>query len=236
LHDAHGIDLAVIDPLAPFLREENHARGMLETLLPLGALTRRGMAVLLLHHPTKAKRRIGEAARGSGALLGHVDISIEMRRPGGNPLSRRRRLLALSRHAETARQSTIELNAEGTDYRALPDAVEEGFQAAWPALRLVLANAPQKLTREGILAEWPLQQREPKAATLWRRLSRGVELGQLACEGAGHRSDPLRYWLPEREAEWKQDPIYCLLERQRADLKLPFVPLNESRKGERKRN
>lgn len=235
LHEAHGIDLVVIDPLAPFLREENHARRMLETLLPLGALTRRGVAVLLLHHPTKAKRRVGEAARGSGALLGHVDISIEMRRPGGNPLSRRRRLLAFSRHAETARHLSIELNAEGMDYQVLPGAVECGFQAGWPALRLVLANAPQKLTREDILAEWPIQHRKPKAATLWRWLSRGVELGQLTCEGAGHRSDPLRYWLPEREAEWKQDAIYCLLERQRIELKLPFVSLSESKGGERKK-
>jgi hypothetical protein len=234
LHDEHGIDLAIIDPLAPFLREENHARSILETLLPLGALTRRGMAVLLLHHPTKAKQRDGEAARGSGALLGHVDISIEMRRLGGNPLSRRRRLLAFSRHTETTRHLSIELNAEGTDYLVLPGAVECGFQAGWPALRLVLANAPQKLTREDILAEWPIQHRKPKTNTLWRWLSRGVELGQLVCEGAGHRSDPLRYWLPEREQEWKMDPIYSLLEQQRVDLKLPFVSLSESRRYERK--
>jgi hypothetical protein len=62
-----------------------------------------------------------------------------------------------------------------------------------------------------------------------------VELGQLTCKGAGHRSDPLRYWLPEREAEWKQDAAYRLLERQRIDLKLPLVSLSESRKEERKK-
>jgi hypothetical protein len=233
LREAHGIDLAVIDPLAPFLREESHARSMLETLLPLGTLTRRGMAVLLLHHPKKENRRHGEAARGSGALLGHVDISIEMRRPSGNPLSRRRRLLAFTRHTETERHLSIELNEEGTDYRVVASGIEGGFQAGWPVLKLILANAPQKLTREDILAEWPIQHRQPKAITLWRWLSRGVELGELACEGAGQRSDPLRYWLPEREAEWKQDPMYCLLEQRRIDLRLPFVSLNESRRGER---
>jgi hypothetical protein len=62
-----------------------------------------------------------------------------------------------------------------------------------------------------------------------------VELGQLACEGAGHRSDPLRYWLPEREEEWKQDAIYRLLEQQRIDLKLPFVSVDEGRKGGRRK-
>src|SRR4029077_17366089 len=81
LKQQHGIDLAVFDPLAPFLRCENHAQGILETLLPLRALTENGLAVLLLHHPAKREKPVGQAARGSEALLGHVDISIEMRHP-----------------------------------------------------------------------------------------------------------------------------------------------------------
>jgi hypothetical protein len=60
-----------------------------------------------------------------------------------------------------------------------------------------------------------------------------VELGQLACQGAGLRSDRLRYWLAAREVEWKQDAIDCLLGRQRIELNLPFVSLDESRKEER---
>src|SRR5206468_2754034 len=45
LHQQHGIDLAVFDPLAPFLRCENLAQSVLETLLPLRALTTAGLAV-----------------------------------------------------------------------------------------------------------------------------------------------------------------------------------------------
>ncbi len=104
LQQTHGVDLAVIDPLAPFLACENSARGMLASLLPLTALTRANMGVLLLHHPGKGPRPVGQAARGSGALLGHVDISVEMRHPGGDPLTRRRRLQSLSRFADTPRQ------------------------------------------------------------------------------------------------------------------------------------
>ncbi len=48
---------------------------------------------------------------------------------------------------------------------------------------------------------------------LWHWLSRGVELGQIECEGAGHRTDPLRYWPPQREEVWKQDFLYELIER-----------------------
>ncbi len=35
-------------------------------------------ALLLMHHSGKAETRVGLAARDSAALLGHVDISIDM--------------------------------------------------------------------------------------------------------------------------------------------------------------
>jgi hypothetical protein len=231
LRGEHGIDLAVIDPLAPFLRGENSARGMLEALLPLGALTRLGMAVLILHHPRKRERESGQAARGSGALLGHVDISIEMRHPGGDPLTRRRRFLALSRHAETPRQLLLEWNADGTDYLPVGDDVEDGLQTHWQPLRLVLEGAPQKLTRDDILSKWPPDLDKPKPPSLWRWLRRAVERGLIACEGSGRRSDPFRYWLPEREAVWKQDVFYDMLEQHRRNLNLPFESLEDRRRN-----
>ena len=61
LRDQHDIDLAVLDPLGPFLRGENQARSIYDALLPLGALTRRGMAVTMAHHPGKGDRPIGLA-------------------------------------------------------------------------------------------------------------------------------------------------------------------------------
>jgi AAA domain len=72
-HQARGLSLVAIDPLGPFLRAENNTQAILEALLPLTALTRAGMAVLLIHHPSKGAPPLGQAARGSGALLGHVD-------------------------------------------------------------------------------------------------------------------------------------------------------------------
>jgi hypothetical protein len=212
LQQEHGIDLVVFDPLAPFLRCENHAQSVLNMLLPLRALTATGLAGLLLHHPAKGDKPIGEAARGSGALLGHMDISIEMRHPGGDPLTRRRRFLALSRHAETPRRLLLELNAEGVDYGPVPDPLEEDFQASWEVLRMVLEDAPQKLTRQDILAEWPPDYARPHPSRLWRWLDGAVHRGLIACEGAGRKADPFRYWLPEREAVWKEDPFYEIFE------------------------
>jgi hypothetical protein len=69
----------------------------------------------------------------------------------------------------------------------LATTVEDGFEAGWPAVRLVFEEASQKLTREDILAEWPADHAKPNAVTPWRWPSRGVELGQIVCERASHR-------------------------------------------------
>jgi hypothetical protein len=226
INRTHGVDLAVIDPLAPFLRSENHARGMLETLLPLGELQSAGMGVLLLHHPGRGERRLGQAARGSGALLGHVDVSIEMRHPGGDPLTRRRRLFTLSRHRGTPRLLTLELDQAGTTWSlVLPESGEDQFEANWEPIRLVLVEAPQKLTRQDVIMEWPGGFDQPSATTVGRLLDRAAQQGLVRCEGSGCKSDPFRYWMAEREAVWEQDPLSRLIEEQRAMLKLPFESL-----------
>jgi hypothetical protein len=229
LRQAHGIDLAVIDPLAPFLPCENNARNMFDAILPLTALIRAGMAVVAMHHPAKGPKPAGEAARGSGALLGHVDISIEIRSPGGDPLTRRRRLLALSRYPETPRQLLVELDAAGSDYLVLADdEYEDQFQANWGVLRMVLNQARKKLTRLEILDEWPPDfDNKPHLVTLGRWLGRAVERGLIASDGAGLKNDPFRFWLPEREAVWRQDPLYVLMEegdRERTEILKTLEP------------
>src|SRR5262245_27923009 len=108
----HGLDLLVIDTLASFLpgRDENSAGVMLSALLPLQRLTAAGLAVLVLHHPRKGEFLAGQAARGSGALAGYVDIVVEMHCANrADPDDRRRVLRAFSRHEETPRQLVIEL-------------------------------------------------------------------------------------------------------------------------------
>jgi AAA domain len=232
LQSQHGIDLLVIDPLAPFLRAENHARSVLEALLPLRELTNREMAVLALHHPGKGERRIGQSARGSGALLGHADIIVEMRHPGGDPHTRRRRFLALSRHQQTPAQMLLELNVDATDYvpAVETDQACDDFPSKWEVLRMVLEDAPQKLTRRDILLEWPEDFDQPDPGTLSRWLNRALVCQSILREGSGHKSDPFRYWLPEKVAQWRADnPCYDIVEEQTIRLKLPFVSLHEKK-------
>jgi hypothetical protein len=205
--------------LGPFLPCENNARSLYDALLPLRALTRANLGLALFHHPGKANRPIGLAARGSTAFLGHVDISIEMRQPGGDPLTRRRHLHALSRFAETPRRLDMELNADATDYVQVAETAADDFERYLKAFRMVLEDAPQKLTRGDILAEWPADFDKPCDTTLKTWLGRAVERGIILCEGTGRKADPYRYWLRETEAKWREQlgpELYNLLqERQR---------------------
>ena len=65
------------------------------------------------------------------------------------------------------------------------------------------------------------------AVTLAKWLNRALERALIAREGTGRKSDPFRFWLPEREEVWKQHPLYEVIERQRRELNLPFQSLRE---------
>jgi hypothetical protein len=192
----HGLDLVVFDSLAYFspARSENDAGSMTDGLAPFIALAEEDVAVLLLHHPSKGEPPLGQAARGSGALLACVDIFLEMRHPGGNPFTRRRRILGWSRYEETPRQMLIELSDDGARYERLPDASED-FHTNWDSLRLVLSAKEWPLTRAEIRRIWPSDLNRPHDATIWRWLDRAVEMGLAIRQGRGTKDEPYRYAL-----------------------------------------
>jgi hypothetical protein len=210
-HQDQPFDLVVIDPLAAFLpgRTENDAGGMLDTLLPLQALTLLGVSVLVLHHPRKDEKVPGRLARGSGALSGSVDILIELELIGSAADDdRRRKLSAFSRHRSTARRMVIELTEDGTDYVSLGDYVGNDFEDNWPILAGVLEDADHKLTRKQIRDYWPEDFVRPSAMMLWRWLDRAVKEKRVLSEGTGRRGHPFVYWLDGMEEVWKSVPGY----------------------------
>ncbi len=162
---------------------------------------RRGRQGLwLLHHPAKAKRADGQAARGSGALAGFADIIMEMscyRRARSR--DRRRRICAYSRYVETPRHLIVELNADGSDYLVRTDAVGSPLVQPWPEMHHLLANATDKLTQQQILQRWPVEGDAPERSTLSRWLKRATGQGVICCSGTGYRGAPFLYWLPGRE-------------------------------------
>jgi hypothetical protein len=210
LHQQFHFDLAVFDTLATFLPagSENQADAMLHALAPLQLLTKEGLAVLGLHHPGKKKVAGGMAARGSGALSGHVDILVEMRwYDNADKDDRRRRLLAWSRHEETPRELIMELNAAGTDYSSVTEPEDDEMQGTRSSLWHVLERARTKLTQKQIREQWPCGDPKPAVAYLSRLLGRAVERGEVKRQGEGTKTNAYRYWLPSLEEKWQKDPM-----------------------------
>ncbi|MCE9531248.1 MAG: helicase RepA family protein [Planctomycetes bacterium] len=208
-HRRQPIDLVVIDPLSSFLpnRAENDAGSILQALLPLQRLTCHAICVLILHHPKKGNALTGQAARGSGALTGFVDVSIEMKFHGEpNEDDRRRELAAWSRYEKTPRRLLIELNATGTDYHALGDFVSDDFPKGWLILKGILMDVADKLTRADIMSRWPNDHLKVNKATVWRWLDRAVKEGLLKQSGQGRKYAPFQYWLACNEERWALNP------------------------------
>ena len=209
LHTRIPYSLLVIDPLAAFLAgSENDAGSVLECLAPLQRLGSRNVSSLVLHHPKKNDPPLGQAARGSGAISGFADILIEMR-PGRR--ERRRQLCAWSRYPQTPARYMIEWTADGTDYLVCPSFQDEEFARRWHRVQAVFAEAPHKLTRTDVLLRWPDKKKKPDKVALRRWLEKAVADGLLRKDGNGRRNQPFRYWLPEREEVWRQDPLACCL-------------------------
>jgi AAA domain len=224
LHADKPFELLILDPIAQFLQSENNPKAILNALMPLTAFTAKGIALLATCHPTKGKPLLGQAARGSGALTAHADISLELRLPRNNPLSRRRKLHGFSRHHSTPSLLSIVLNDAGTDYAVVDDA-KETFNASWMPILAVLESAPQKLTAGDVLHLWPSDHDKLSLSTVRNTLKAAHEAEMVLCEGTGANTDPIRYWLASREEYWRQTkPFYDILEEQQRQCNFPFTP------------
>jgi hypothetical protein len=152
------------------------------------------------------------AARGSGALPAFVDVLIEMERfDPNNDDDRRRRLRAYSRFERTPAHAVLELNAAGDDYLYHGNFAQADWAEGLERIKRVLEQAPCKLRREEIIEDWPIDNLPAPADTTLRRcLDQAFAEGKVAREGAGLRNDPHLYWLPGRDAEWTDDPMWWL--------------------------
>ena len=189
-----GLDLVVFDSLSVFTpsRNENNAGSVTDGTAPFIALAAAGFSVLLLHHPSKGEPALGQAARGSGALPASVDIVLEMRHPGGNPFTQRRKIFGWSRHDETPRKMLIELSPDGKTYERLPDTTDD-FHENWETVLQVVAAAPGPLTQTEIRNAWPPDFTRPHETTLWRWLDKAVHLGLAVRVGKGTKREAYRY-------------------------------------------
>ena len=131
---------------------------------------------------------------------------------------------AYSRFEQTPAHALLELNESGTDYAYLGDFAQAENRDGWERLRRMLGNAPCKLRRDEILEDWPADGLPvPGATSLWRWLDDAVADGRLAREGSGKKNDPHLYWLPGKEVEWPDDPLWFFKEME------PYDPMKEER-------
>jgi len=189
----YGVRLIVVDTLAAFwgVDDENDAPKAVNALLPLQTLAQQlGVAVLLVHHLRKTPGEDGTAHRGSGAIVGAVDIAVEMSRDPQK--SNRRRLTALSRFDETPPQVVIELEGGTYQSKGSPEAVSRA-----EVKERVLGSLPGS-DEEPIERDVLLEQLDPKPSTsLLKEVLRGLVEDEELVErlGAGRRGDPYRYRL-----------------------------------------
>ena len=180
-------DLLVIDTAVRFLPLGERDRKIRTwALSQLSLMTDAPAGVLILNQSRNVQR----------PLAAFADIVIEMAIPHGPGPTRRRTFTGVGRYPGTLEAVSAELNAEGTDYRALPGGTQP-CPPLFATLEALLRASPVPLTRQELLARWPGP--APRPDTLWRALTRGVERGLFIVRGAGTRTDALRYGLAGQE-------------------------------------
>ena len=182
----HRIQLVVIDTLNTFwaIQDENNAAQVTAAVKPLLSLARdTEAAVLLIHHTRKSEGDHGDEIRGSGALLSLLDAAFILRR---HEAETQRKLVAISRYAETPAELLIELRDHG--YEALGDPAAVVKQAKLARLEAALTVSPQtvedlaKKAGVAVKAAYPL-------------LDRLVQERRADREGEGRRSSPYTFLL-----------------------------------------
>lgn len=204
-----ALDVLVVDTLAAFLpgRSESDPGTLLDMLTPLRRLATAGAAVLLLHHPRRAASENGSVARGSGALLGFVDVILELSRLGNlGSESCRRRLNGLSRFAETPRELVYEWVPGTAEFRAVANPLDARYLENWETVHALLKARPTAATHKELLADWPADKVPPAPSVLYEWLGRAVGAGLVRRIGNGTRAEPFRFLLPRPKSAFPDLP------------------------------
>ena len=202
---AGELDLFVIDPIAKFLPGfwESSAALLFDVLEPLHRLTEEGASTLLLHHPRKSPSEPGHSARGTGALLGFVDISLELSRFGRlNGDANRRQIISLSRDPHTPERLVYEWDPATGLFTTTDDVRSRRFEDNWPQILKILEGRPVAATHHELLMDWPDDDTKPAASVLYRWLNHAHAEKRIRREGEGTRSTPYRYRLENADDKY----------------------------------
>ena len=201
-------DLFVVDPLASFLTGhcESDAATLLEALQPLRRLTAVGTAVLLLHHPRKKPAEHGSSARGSGALLGFVDLSLELSRASRLGSDGNRRLIrAQSRRAGVPARLAYEWDPVTGNFSITADPRQRQFEENWPTILGILKDRTDAITHNEIAEFWPYDVDTPGRTVLYAWCALAFDRKLVRREGRGTKVHPYRYRLENKNDRYRDE-------------------------------
>jgi hypothetical protein len=228
------LDLFIIDSMVRLLPPgwESNTALLVEVLEPLRRLTAEGTSILLVHRFTVEepsvlyfhRRRRNPAtlvcsARGSGALLDLVDISVELCRYGrsGNDLHQRQ-IVSLSRNPGTPERLAYEWDPMTGKFADLGDPNAIQFERNWEQVRHILKQRQSAATHRELLMDWPAGQDKPAASVLYEWLNRAFAENRVCREGRGTSSQPWRYRLKNEDDEYydrgEMPPLREMLRRK----------------------
>jgi KaiC/GvpD/RAD55 family RecA-like ATPase len=191
-------DLLIIDTWASLnpCQDENDAVQTLEAVMPLTGITEAGAAVLLAHHPCKVETEQGQSARGSGALLAHVDTIIELSRTTPQNLSDRKRTLkAIGRYDDTPVELVIELTDSG--YRCIGSKADATQTDRQEVIKEILVG--RDWSTDAIRSLWIDKEiPAPGKRALQKDLNAGCESCLWERQGKGTKGDKYRYKFDSR--------------------------------------
>lgn len=193
---ARGHRILVVDTFAFWAAlegaSENDAGTVITALRPLQEAADQGLAVLLIHHVGKAKdREGGVAARGSSAIAGAVEATIEVRNESTESQPNRR-LLHIESRAVGVRDVVVELvqpEAGPARFELVGDARKvQGEEVEAAILAFLRAHRGQWFRSQDIVAQVPKRGGDVRTA-----LTSMGHARRVARIGKGKRGDPFLY-------------------------------------------
>jgi hypothetical protein len=190
------IKLCVIDTLTTFwdAQDENDAAKVSRSLIPISQLAKKNIGVLIVHHDRKSGGDYGNAARGSNALTGFVDIIVELGRLDDNHSPTRRVLKTLSRFDESPSEVVIDL--VNGKYVTLGDKSEVNKQQKLDTLVNCMSFMGKGVTISELLENWDEDDfgKKPSRSTLQRHLAELIKLNRVTVIGetvVGRKKTPI---------------------------------------------
>lgn len=201
-----GVKLLIVDTFHQFAGlegdSENSAGATLEAMRSLQEVRDAGITVVTSRHERKSGGVVGEAARGSSAFAGAVDVLIVMRRTAGNNPRRSGRVLtSISRFDETPEELVIELTPDGYVAHGADQAL-----ALADAKAAILSRAPRSEAEARTMDDLTEGLRVARTTAQRAIESLGKE-GQIVQVGKGVKGDPIRYYVREIDSAQTPQPM-----------------------------